>query len=109
MELASESVCRLRVHLLSHFSLNRECTFDANTTRGVVFFHTGTVSQCTVSFQMKLSQQRQSGSLLGAAAADGFLVDRAWLVGIKTLGHAYAADMRLLAQLFHCLCLLLSL
>lgn len=73
------------------------------------FFHTGTVSQCTVSFQMKLSQQRQSGSMLGAAAADGFLVDRAWLVGIKTLGHAYAADMRLLAQLFHCLCLLLSL
>lgn len=36
--------------------------------------------------------------MLGAAAADGFLVDRAWLVGIKTLGHAYAADMEALSS-----------
>jgi len=68
-------------------------------------------SHAAVSFQLKLRWKMQSRSMLDAAAADGFVIDRTKLelLGSKALGSAYAVDVRLLAQQFHCLCLLLFL
>lgn len=53
-----------------------------------------------------MNWKTQTRSTLGAAAAAGFLVDRTRL---ELLGSAYAVDVGLLAQLVHCLCLLLFL